>query len=263
MLTKNYENIIVNNESGVLIISVNRPNKLNALNNRTLSELREAFSLARNNDEIFGIILTGAGEKAFVSGADIKEFAEFDVAQWIEFITTGQTLCKFIEEFPKPVIAAVNGYAFGGGCEIAMACHIRVASVNARFCQPEVRLGIIPGFGGTQRLSLLIGKSKAMELILTGGVIGAEEAKALNLVNYVTAHEDLITKSIGILSKINSNSSFAVEKAIHCINMFFDKNYDGYLSELEEITNCVKHPDFIEGISAFTEKREPRFGRKN
>lgn len=258
----NFQNIITSQNGAVLLITVNRPEKMNALNMLTLSEFEQAMKLAYNNEEIKGIVITGSGEKAFIAGADIKEFADYSKTQGREMVENGQKVLKLVEECPKPVIAAVNGYALGGGCELAMACHLRVGSENAKFGQPEVKLGIIPGYGGTQRLLQLIGKSKAMELLLTGNIIDATEAKNLGMLNYIVPIESLILKSIELLTKIINNSSIAVKGIINTTNAFYDYKTDGFNTEIQEFEKCFGSIDFIEGTNAFISKREPNFNRK-
>lgn len=253
------QNIITTLENHIFLITINRPEKLNALNKLTLSEFEKAMIMANKNKEIKGIIITGAGEKSFIAGADIKEFANYSKSQGKEMVENGQRILKLIEECPKPVIAAVNGYAMGGGCELAMACHLRLGSENAKFGLPEVKLGIIPGYGGTQRLLQLIGKSKAMELLLTGDTIDANEAKNLGLLNSITTIESLIPKSIELLTKILENSPISVKSIISTVNAFFSYNVDGFTNEIQEFEKCFGSDDFFEGTNAFVSKRKPKF----
>jgi len=242
-----------------LFITVNRPNKMNALNIETVKEINTAMQGVYDDDEVRGVILTGGGEKAFVAGADIAEIAELNEVNGRRFAERGQDVFSLIEECPKPVIAAVNGFALGGGCELAMACHIRVASENARFGQPEVNLGLIPGYGGTQRLTQLVGKGKAMELMMTGDMIPASEAFAIGLVNHVTPSVDLIPKCLEIMEKIISKAPLAVGMIVDCVNAWYDKEEHGYQTEANSFSRCCGSEDFKEGTSAFLEKRKPEF----
>ena len=255
-----YENVLVELEGSVLIITVNRPEKLNALNNKTIEELHEALLEAENEKEIRSVIITGTGEKAFVAGADIAEFADFGVEQGRQLSATGHfKLFNFIENYSKPVIAAVNGFALGGGLELAMACHIRIASMNAKMGLPEVSLGVIPGYGGTQRLAHLVGKGKAFEMIVTGDMINAEEAYNWGLVNHVTGTTELLPRCKEIAGKIASRSPLAIKTAIKVINAGYNHNLNGYEVEIEEFGKCFGTGDFKEGVSAFLEKRRPEF----
>jgi enoyl-CoA hydratase len=241
-------------------ITINRPNQLNALNKETIAELRLAIEEANTNNTIRVIVLTGSGEKAFVAGADIKEFADFDVEQGKNLAKQGQEhLFDFIENNHKPVIAAVNGFALGGGLELAMASHIRVASTNAKLGLPEVSLGVIPGYGGTQRLSNLVGKGKANEMIFTAGMISAEEALQWGLVNNVCALEELTATVEKIASKIAQNSPLAIASAIRSVNASTTDGVNGFSIEVEEFGKCFGTKDFIEGTTAFLEKRKPNF----
>ncbi|MCB0428542.1 MAG: enoyl-CoA hydratase/isomerase family protein [Flavobacteriales bacterium] len=257
-----YQNLLAEVKAGILTITINRPDKMNALNRATLDEIKTAILEASDDPEVKGIIITGAGEKAFVAGADIKEFLDISVAEGKAFAASGQTIFKMIEHCPKPVIAAVNGFALGGGCELAMACHLRVASENARFGQPEVNLGLIPGYGGTQRLIQYVGKSKATELLMTGDMIPAQQALELGLVNYVTPADQLIVKCEEILGKILSKSPVAVKGIIRCVDAYFKDGEDGFATEVEEFGQCFGTEDFKEGTSAFLEKRTPAFPGK-
>lgn len=255
-----YTNILVENNNKIARITINRPNQLNALNKETIGELHTALSAANDDASIGVIILTGSGEKSFVAGADIKEFADFSIAQGGELAQNGQkTLFSFIENFSKPVIAAVNGFALGGGLELAMASHIRVASSNARMGLPEVSLGVIPGYGGTQRLAQLVGKGKANEMVFTAGMIKADEALEWGLVNYVVEQEDLLTKAEEIAGKILANSPMAIASAIRAINANFEDGVNGFNVEIEEFGKCFGTKDFTEGTTAFLEKRKPNF----
>ncbi|MBA9077698.1 enoyl-CoA hydratase/isomerase family protein [Rufibacter quisquiliarum] len=255
----NYNNLLLENQGGVLFITIDRPSKMNALNIETVKEINAAMQEVYDDPEVRGVIITGSGEKAFVAGADISEIAELNEVNGRRFAERGQDVFAMIEECPKPVIAAVNGFALGGGCELAMACHIRVASDNALFGQPEVNLGIIPGYGGTQRLTQLVGKGKAMELMMTGDMVSAHEAKELGLVNHVTAPEDLISKCLEIMQKIVAKAPLAVGMIVDCVNAWYDKEEHGYQTEANSFSRCCGSEDFKEGTSAFLEKRKPHF----
>ena len=222
----------------------------------------QAVQWAKENSDVKAIIITGAGAKGFVAGADISEFVGLTPEQGKAMVKMGQSIFKSIEDCPKPVIAAVNGFAFGGGCELAMSCHLRVASDNAKFSQPEVTLGLIAGYGGTQRLVQCIGKTKAMELHLTGDMITAEQALQFGLVNYVTSQEQLIPKCTEIIEKIKNKSPHAVSRAIAAINAYFTKDVNGFQAEADEFSKCCNTEEFKEGVSAFIEKRKPNFDRK-
>ena len=256
----NYENIISSSENSIAVVTINRPTKLNALNKATIQELHHCFNVLELNPEIKVIILTGSGEKAFVAGADISEFAHFSVDEGAELAAQGQELLfDFIENLKKPVIAAVNGFALGGGLELAMACHFRVASDNAKMGLPETSLGVIPGYGGTQRLPQLVGKGKAMELIFTAGMLSAEEAKQYNLVNYTVPQSELLDFCRGIAQKIMKNSPVAIAHAIKSINANFKDGVDGYKTEIKAFGKCFGTADFKEGTTAFLEKRKAVF----
>ena len=253
-----YTTLLTDIENGILTISINRPDKLNALNKTVLSELGEAIETVYQDRNIKAAIITGEGKKAFVAGADIAEFIEVDDDKGASLAKTGQDIFFKIENCPKPIIAAVNGFALGGGCELAMACHFRLASDNAKFGQPEVNLGIIPGYGGTQRLPMLVGKGKAMEMIMTGNMIDANEAKTLGLVNYVTSPDNLIGKVKEILAVILTKSPVAVSKVIDAVNACYnDKN--GFEEEIKLFGEVFTSADKKEGTQAFVEKRKPVF----
>lgn len=255
-----YDNITLEKDGKTAIITINRPKQLNALNKATISELHEAFKNADKDNEIRVIILTGSGEKAFVAGADIKEFADFNIQKGQELAANGQEiLFTFVQNLGTPVIAAVNGFALGGGLELAMASHIRVASENAKLGLPEVSLGVIPGYGGTQRLAQLVGRGKAMELITTAGMVSANEAEKWGLVNHVTSQEELMNLAKKIASKIINNSGEAIRSAIKAINANFEQGLNGYEVEITEFGNCFGTDEFKEGTSAFLEKRKPNF----
>jgi enoyl-CoA hydratase len=244
----------------VLKITINRPKQLNALNKDTIAELNKALSAANDDNGVGVVILTGSGEKSFVAGADIKEFADFSIAQGGELAQKGQdSLFSFIENMSTPVIAAVNGFALGGGLELAMASHIRVASSNARMGLPEVSLGVIPGYGGTQRLAQLVGRGKANEMVFTAGMIKADEALTWGLVNYVVEAEELMSKAEDIAGKILNNSGTAIAAAIRSINANYQDGVNGYDVEIEEFGKCFGTDEFKEGTTAFLEKRKPNF----
>lgn len=257
--TMTLQNLLTELDNGIYTVTVNRPDKLNALNQSTLNDLHEAFLHALKNPEVKGIILTGAGEKAFVAGADITEFTGLDAPAGSDFSATGQTIMREIELSPKPVIAAVNGFALGGGCELAMACHMRVASEKAKFGQPEVNLGLIPGYAGTQRLTQLIGKGKAMELLMTADMIDATEAHRLGLANHVVPADQLIAKCKEILQKIFTKAPLAVAEIVKCVDAYYAAGVDGFNFEISAFGRCCATQDFKEGASAFLEKRKPKF----
>ncbi|WP_396197661.1 enoyl-CoA hydratase/isomerase family protein [Flavobacterium sp.] len=257
------EHILIEKQAHIAVITINRPTKLNALNKETIQELHEAFSALNKEQAIKAIIITGSGEKAFVAGADISEFANFSVQEGQELAAQGQALLfDFVQNLSTPVIAAVNGFALGGGLELAMACHFRVASTNAKMGLPEVTLGVIPGYGGTQRLTQLVGKGRAMELIMTAGMVDAETAKNYGLVNHVVAQEELLEFAKGIAAKIANNSSVAIAKAIQAINANFEDGTNGYAVEIENFGACFGTEDFKEGTTAFLEKRKAIFPGK-
>jgi enoyl-CoA hydratase len=257
-----YENILTKTENGILTITVNRPDKLNALNKKTIEETGTALIAGEKDPSARVIIITGAGTKAFIAGADISEFADFSLAEGEQLSRHGHTVFNRIENCAKPVIAAVNGFALGGGCELAMACHIRVASDNAKFGQPESKLGLIPGYGGTQRLPMLIGKSKAMELLMTTDMISASDALSLGLINHVTTQEELMNKCIEIAEKIKQQAPLAISGIIRCVNDFYDNEKNGYETEITEFGKCFSTEDFKEGSKAFLEKRKATFKGK-
>lgn len=247
-------------KNSVLVITINRPDKLNALNKQTIEELHEALVEAENQSEIRAIILTGAGQKAFVAGADIAEFANFSVQEGKQLSAIGHfKIFNFIENYSKPIVAAVNGFALGGGLELAMACHMRVVSDNAKMGLPEVSLGLIPGYGGTQRLAQLVGKGKAFEMIVTADMIGAQEAYKWGLANHVTTQEELLNKCFEITSKMATKSPTAIKTAIKVINAGYNNNLNGYEVEIEEFGKSFDTNDFREGVGAFLGKRKPDF----
>lgn len=255
-----FNTLLVHLENDISIITIDRPKKLNALNKETISELHHAIKEANANKNVRAIILTGNGEKAFVAGADISEFADFDVQQAAQLSREGQMLLfDFIENLSTPVIAAVNGFALGGGLELAMAAHFRVTSDNARMGLPEVSLGVIPGYGGTQRLAQLIGKGRALEMIMTAQMIDASKAEQWGLVNAVTSQEELIPYCISLAEKIKRNGPLAISAAIKSVNANFDKSINGYDVEISEFAKCFGTKDFKEGTTAFLDKRKANF----
>lgn len=245
--------------NGILTITIDREEKYNALNIQFFTEMDEVLDEIYDNHEIKSVIITGKGIKAFAAGADISEFSSFESNKAKKLSRDGHNVLNRIESCPKPILAAINGFALGGGCELAMACHLRVASQNAVFGQPEVNLGLIPGYGGTQRLIQLIGKTKALELLLTADNIKADEALRLNLVNYVVPIEELINKSREILEKINTKAPIALGNIIQSLNSFFKDGPVGYTTEVNLFAECFDTEDFKEGVTAFAEKRKAEF----
>ena len=259
----NYENLLIAIENKIAVVTLNRPAKLNALNKDTLAELHSAFTDLEKNEAVQVIILTGSGEKAFVAGADIAEFANFSTQEGTQLAANGhQKVFNHIENLKKPVIAAVNGFALGGGLELAMACHFRVASDNAKMGLPEVTLGLIPGYGGTQRLPQLVGKGRAMEMILTASMITASEAKGYGLVNHVVPQNELLEFCQGLAQKIIKNAPVAISEAIQAINASVDKTKNGYEQEIHAFGRLFGTADFKEGTTAFLEKRKANFSGK-
>lgn len=257
------ENILIEKQDNIAVITINRPTKLNALNKATIQELHDGFKALNDDKLVKAILITGSGEKAFVAGADISEFAHFSVEEGEKLAAQGQELLfDFVQNLSTPVIAAVNGFALGGGLELAMACHFRTASTNAKMGLPEVTLGVIPGYGGTQRLAQLVGKGRAMELIMTAGMIDAETAKNYGLVNHVVVQEELLDFTKGIASKIANNSSVAIAKAIEAINANFEDGTNGYEVEIKNFGLSFGTEDFKEGTTAFLEKRRAIFSGK-
>ena len=254
-----FENLLTTMDNGILTITINRPDKLNALNTKTIEEIGVAIIKAKSTDSVKAIIITGSGQKSFVAGADIFEFVGLSVEQGKALARVGKNVFKSIETCSKPIIAAVNGFALGAGCELSMACHLRIASENAKFGQPEVNLGLTAGYGGTQRLIQYIGKTKAMEFHMTGYVCNAEQALNLGLVNYVVPQDQLISKCIELLEKIKSKSPKSITGVINSVNAYFDENTDGFNAETEEFGKCFATDDFIEGTNAFIEKRQANF----
>ncbi len=254
------KNIIVSNDGGILTITINRPEKLNALNTDTIAELKLCVENSYDDKNVKGLIITGSGNKAFVAGADISEFVDLNEINGKKFAEQGQEVFASIENCPKPIIAVVNGYALGGGCELAMACHIRVASENAYFGLPEVSLGILPAFGGTQRLTQIVGKGKALEMMLTGEMIDANAAFSTGLANHLVAtKEDALESAKTMLQKMFKNAPLSIAMIINSVNASFSNIEDGYQTEVNGFANCCKTLDFKEGTSAFLEKRKPAF----
>lgn len=258
-----YQNILIQLQEGVFIVTINRPDKLNALNKDTIAELSNVIGEAERDENVRVIIITGSGEKAFVAGADIAEFAHFAVEEGKRLSAEGHNiLFNKIERLSKPVIAAINGYALGGGLELAMSAHIRVASDNALLGLPEVSLGVIPGYGGTQRLAQLIGRGRAFEIIMTAGMIDAATASAYGLVNHTVSADQLLPKCLEIAKKIIRNSPTAIKAAINAVNANYEYDVDGLAVEIEEFGKCFGTDDFKEGTTAFMEKRKPKFTGK-
>lgn len=259
----NFENILVEKKNSIAYVTVNRPKVLNALNMATMDELRTAFHDIKNDGGVRVVILTGSGEKAFIAGADINELAAHDAVSGKEYTHRGQSVLNLIDNLGKPVIACINGFALGGGCEIAMACSMRLASENAKLGQPEVKLGIIPGYGGTQRLPRLIGKSRAMQLVLTGEMINAQEAHRIGLVNEVTAPAELIPRAEAIAQKIIANAPLAVQYSLEAINKGLEMTLPEalYLEAVLFSVACSSE-DKKEGTTAFLEKRTAQFKGK-
>lgn len=254
-----YQTIRTELTDNIFFIYINRPDKMNALNQQVMAELALAVDEIYSNKEIKSAVITGTGEKAFVAGADIAEFLTLSAQQGAELAKKGHVIFKRIEDSPKPIIAAVNGFALGGGCELAMACHFRIASANAKFGQPEVNLGLIPGYGGTQRLTALIGKGKAMELMMTADMIPATDALALGLVNHVVPKEELIAKAKEILAKIHTKGPLAIARVIKCVNASLDKDIDSYELEIEEFGASFGTKDLQIGAEAFIKKETAIF----
>ena len=254
-----YKTLLTGLENGIFTITINRPDKLNALNKTVFDELDQVVQMVYDDKNIKAAIITGQGTKSFVAGADISEFMEVSDDQGAALARRGQQTFFKIENCPKPFVAAVNGFALGGGCELAMSCHFRLASDNAKFGQPEVNLGLIPGYGGTQRLTMLVGKGKAMELMMSGNMINAGEAKDLGLVNYVTQPEELLEKTKEILNSILTKSPVAVSGVIAAVNAFYNNDKNGFEEEIKLFGKVFVSNDKKEGTAAFIEKRKPEF----
>jgi enoyl-CoA hydratase len=255
-----FATLLTSLENNILTITINRPDKLNALNKQVFDDLITVFEEVNKNDEIKSVIITGSGQKGFVAGADISELVGLSVDEGKILAKKGQDTFLKIENCTKPVVAAVNGFALGGGCELAMACHFRIASDNAKFGQPEVNLGLIPGYGGTQRLVQLIGKGRAIEMLISGNMIDANTALQFGLVNYVVPQEELLEKAKSLLAIINTKAPLAVAKCIEAANAVFSN--DGYEVELTGFGNCFATEDMKEGTGAFIEKRKATFTGK-
>ncbi len=257
-----YQTLLTSLENGIFTITINRPDKLNALNKIVIDELSAVLDEVHNNPEIKSAIITGAGAKAFVAGADISEFVGLNKEQGMVLAKKGQDIFFKLENSPKPIVAAVNGFALGGGCELAMSCHFRIASQHAKFGQPEVNLGLIPGYGGTQRLTQLIGKGRAIELLISANMIDANTALQYGLVNYVVPQEELLSKAKSLLEVINSKAPKAVAGCIRAANAVFDEAQNGFETEINEFGNCFDTEDMKEGTAAFLEKRKANFAGK-
>jgi len=257
-MKENYHNLIISFDQGTCIITIAREKKLNALNKETLNELHLALVSAFKDDAVKGILLTGQGQKAFVAGADIAEFADFKVEEGRDLAREGHNkVFNLIHESSKPIVAAINGFALGGGLELALACHIRIAAEGAKLGLPEVSLGLIPGYGGTQRLTQLVGRGRALEMILSGDMIAADKALAMGLVNEVVSADELLTRAQTMLSRIYTRSPKAVAAAIRAVNASVEP--EGYEIEIDEFSGLFGTDEFIEGVSAFLEKRKPNF----
>tara|TARA_B100000401_G_scaffold234058_1_gene158585 strand:+ start:2071 stop:2847 length:777 start_codon:yes stop_codon:yes gene_type:complete len=255
-----FQNLEVNFKDKIAVVTINRPENLNALNSQTISELNNCFLDLESNPNVRAVVLTGAGNKAFVAGADIKEFADFSEEEGKALAQEGQEkLFNTIEQLNTPVIAAINGFALGGGLELAMACHMRLASNSAKMGLPEVTLGLIPGYGGTQRLAQLVGRGRAMEMILSANFIDGKQAYVFGLVNNVVSEQMLLMEALKLAIKISKNSPIAVKSAIKAMNAGFDKNQNGFEVEVNEFGKCFGTNDFKEGVDAFLNKRKPEF----
>jgi len=255
-----FSNLYSSIEDAIITITINRPDSLNALNSATLEEIRTIVQDVYDDDTIRGAIITGAGERSFVAGADITEVAGLNEMVARKFAENGQEIFDLIEKSPKPIIAVINGFALGGGCELAMACHMRIATTNAKVGLPEVSLGIIPGYGGTQRLTQLVGKGRAIEMMATGAMISADEAYRIGLANHVVSDKEAaISKARELLQQIFKNGPIAVGNAIECANLAVNHDENGFQAEANSFANCVNTADFKEGTSAFLEKRTPEF----
>ncbi len=257
-----YNTLLTDLKQNILIVHINRPDKLNALNKEVFDELEQVLNEVYISEEIRSVIITGAGEKSFVAGADISELVKLNVSEAKLVAERGQKIFQRIEDCTKPIIAVVNGFALGGGCELAMACHFRIASPNAKFGQPEVNLGLIPGYGGTQRLVQLIGKGRAIELLISGNMIDADTALQYGLVNAIVPQPELLEKAVAILNKINTKAPYAIAKCIEAANAVYNETKNGFSIELDGFANCFATEDMKEGTSAFLEKRAPKFKGK-
>jgi enoyl-CoA hydratase len=257
-----HQTLLTSLENNVLTVTINRPDKLNALNKDVFTDLNTVLDEIENNPEIRSVIITGAGQKAFVAGADISEFGGYNKEEAMALARRGQVIFSRIENCRKPIVAAVNGFALGGGCELSMACHFRIASENAKFGQPEVNLGLIPGYGGTQRLVQLIGKGRAIELLISANMIDANIALQYGLINYVVKQEELLLKARSVLETINTKAPLAIASCIKAANAVFDETLNGFDLEVTEFGNCFDTEDMKEGTSAFLEKRKANFKGK-
>lgn len=254
-----YNTLLTSLDNNIFTITINRPDKLNALNKQVMADLDAVFAEVETNELIRAVIITGSGSKAFVAGADISDFLALSSAEGVDFARAGQNIFFKIENCTKPVVAAINGFALGGGCELAMACHFRVASENAKFGQPEVNLGLIPGYGGTQRLVQLIGKGRALELLMSANMIDAPTALHYGLVNYVVPIDDLLTKTNSILQTIIAKAPIAIAHCIKTANAVYDNSRNGFDVEIESFGDCFNTADMKEGTTAFLEKRKANF----
>jgi enoyl-CoA hydratase len=254
-----YNSLLTSLENGILLVTINRPDKLNALNSGVMNDLNALMNEVEQDKNIKAVIITGAGQKGFVAGADISEFVGLSVSEGKELARKGHDIFFKIERCTKPVIAVVNGFALGGGCELAMSCHFRIASENAKFGQPEVNLGLIPGYGGTQRLVQLIGKGRALELLMTGNMIDAPTALEYGLVNYVVPQDQVLTKAKDLLTTIISKAPIAITNCIRAANAVFNEEVNGFQLEIEAFSECFGTSDMKEGTTAFLEKRKPQF----
>jgi len=253
------EHILRADADGIATLTINNPTKLNALHKALITELGEHLADIAGDASVKAILLTGSGQKAFAAGADIAEFSAYTPAEGQALSALGHSVFNRLAHNPKPTLAAVNGFALGGGCELAMACHLRIASDNAKFGQPEVNLGLIPGYAGTQRLVELVGRTKAIEMLLTGDAITAEEAHRLGLVNAVVSQDELIPTATAMLQKIMTKGPLAVAHCLHLVNMYSEKDKNGYTAESEAFGNLFGTADFQEGTAAFAERRPAKF----
>jgi len=256
------KNILLEIEEGIALVTINRPKALNAINDDVMTELGWLFNEHLDFRTLKGVIITGSGEKAFVAGADITQFKNLDKQAGFEISRKGHKVYNSIERFPIPVIAAINGFSLGGGNELAMSCHMRIASSNARFGQPEVNLGLVPGYGGTQRLIQLIGKGRAMELLLTADIINAEKALEYGLITHIVEQAELVATAKSLINKIAAKGPLAIERTIELVNAFFDKNANGFMKEADRFGETIGSDESTEGVNAFLEKRKAEF-RKN
>ncbi len=259
-----FKNILLESNNDYYLIKINRPKNLNALNQETINELKSCFDfISENTNKKYGVIITGEGDKSFIAGADIKEFSEIDKYSSISLSKNGHELFFKIENMSIPVIAVVNGYALGGGCELALSCHFRIATSNSKFSQPEINLGLIPGYGGTQRLTQIVGKAKALEMMLTANMLSADDALSIGLVNNVVdSYDDGLKKSEELILTFKRKAPLALKNVIKSVNNFYDKRVDGFNEEIKLFSECVNTSDFKEGVNAFIEKRCPDFKGK-